>query len=183
MPQDSPKIKRKKKSEKKIKKERKKIIAKREVKPKKKAERSVLEIEKEGIEKYGTERYWEAVGRRKTAIARARIFTKGRKEFLINTKPYQKYFSTLELWQIASDPLKKMKLLDRFRILIKVKGGGYHSQAEAVRHAIARVLVKFNPNFRKKLKKAGFLTRDPRMRERKKPGLKRARRAPQWKKR
>jgi len=66
---------------------------------------------------------------------------------------------------------------------VKVKGGGFHAQAEAVRHGIARALVIFNPDFRKRLKRAGFLTRDPRMRERKKFGLKRARRAPQWAKR
>ena len=76
-----------------------------------------------------------------------------------------------------------MNILDRFQILVKVKGGGYRAQSEAVRHAIARALVKFNSNFQKRLRKAGYLTRDSRMRERKKPGLKRARRAPQWQKR
>jgi len=76
-----------------------------------------------------------------------------------------------------------MKVVDRFRVLVKVKGGGINAQAEAVRHGIARALLKFNPDFRKKLKRAGFLTRDPRKRERKKFGLKRARRAPQWRKR
>ena len=80
-------------------------------------------------------------------------------------------------------PLKLMNVLDKFRIMIKVKGGGIHSQAEAVRHGIARALVIFNAEFRKRLKKAGYLTRDSRMRERKKFGLKRARRAPQWRKR
>lgn len=128
-------------------------------------------------------RYFEAVGRRKTAVARVRIFTKGEREFLVNDKPYQVYFPTLALQQAALAPLEKMKCLDKFRISAKVKGGGSNAQAEAVRHGIARVLVLFNPDFRKRLKKVGFLTRDPRMRERKKFGLKRARRAPQWKKR
>ena len=76
-----------------------------------------------------------------------------------------------------------MKLENKFRISTKVKGGGFHSQAEAVRHGLARALVGFNPDFRKRLKKAGFLKRDPRMKERKKFGLKGARRAPQWQKR
>lgn len=129
------------------------------------------------------ERYFEAIGRRKTSIARVRLFTRGEKLFLVNEKPYDVYFPILELQQIAQAALEKMKCLDRFRILVKVRGGGFHSQAEAVRHGTARVLVLFNPDFRKRLKRAGFLTRDPRMRERKKFGLKRARRAPQWQKR
>ncbi len=128
-------------------------------------------------------RYFEAVGRRKTAVARVRLFTKGEKEILVNDKPYQVYFPTLELQQITRAPLEKMKCADKFRILAKVKGGGLYAQAEALRHGIARALILFNPDFRKRLKKAGFLTRDPRMRERKKFGLKRARRAPQWQKR
>lgn len=130
-----------------------------------------------------TERYIEAVGRRKTAVARVRLWTKGQKEFLINDKNYQDYFVNFELQEIILAPLEMMKSRDKFRISVKVKGGGIHSQAEAVRHSLSRALVKFNPDFRKRLKKAGFLTRDPRMRERKKFGLKRARRGPQWSKR
>jgi small subunit ribosomal protein S9 len=80
-------------------------------------------------------------------------------------------------------PLEIVKLQNKFKILVEVKGGGKNSQAEAIRHGIARALVKFNSDFKRKLKKAGFLKRDPRMKERKKPGLKRARRAPQWQKR
>jgi len=129
------------------------------------------------------ERYWEAVGRRKTSVARVRLFTRGEKVILVNEKPYNIYFPIFELQQIIQSPLQKMNCLEKFRVLIKVKGGGIRSQAEAIRHGIARALVLFNPDFRKKLKKAGFLTRDPRMRERKKFGLKRARRAPQWQKR
>ncbi len=128
-------------------------------------------------------KYYEAIGRRKTATARIRLFTRGTKEFLINDKPYEIYFPVLELKQTAAASLETMKCLDKFRISVKVRGGGCHSQAEAVRHATARALVKFNPDFRKRLRKAGFLTRDQRMRERKKFGLKRARRAPQWSKR
>ncbi len=129
------------------------------------------------------EKYLEAIGRRKTAIARIRIFTQGEKVFLVNEKPYNLYFPTLELQQITTASLEKMKCFDKFRILIRVKGGGIHSQAEAIRQGIARALILFNPDFRKRLKKAGYLKRDPRKKERKKFGLKRARRAPQWQKR
>ena len=176
MPGVSSKVKKKKETKKVLKKKRVKKAKEEKPEVEKKAEKPVLEQENE-------EKYWEAVGRRKTSVARARLFARGKKEFLVNTKSYQEYFPTLDLEQTAVASLNKMKILDRFRILVKVKGGGYHSQAEAVRHSIARALVKFNPNFRKRLKKAGYLTRDPRMRERKKFGLKRARRAPQWSKR
>jgi small subunit ribosomal protein S9 len=130
-----------------------------------------------------SDRYFEAIGRRKTAVARVRLFTKGDKEFIVNNKPYQQYFQTTEDQEASVASMKKMKCLDKFRITVKVKGGGHRAQAEAIRHGTARVLVDFNQNFRKRLRKAGFLTRDPRMRERKKFGLKRARRAPQWAKR
>lgn len=130
-----------------------------------------------------SKRYYQAIGRRKRAVARIRLFVRGEKAFLVNDKPYNIYFSDLRLQQIAISSLNKMNSLDRFRILIKVKGGGIHSQAEATRHAISRALILLNPNFKKRLRKAGYLTRDPRERERKKFGLKRARRAPQWRKR
>lgn len=128
-------------------------------------------------------KYFEAVGRRKTAVARVRLFTQGERQILVNEKPYQDFFPTLELQQIALAALDRMKAFDKFKVSARVKGGGIHAQAEAVRHGIARALVKFNPDFRKRLRRVGFLTRDPRMRERKKFGLKRARRAPQWSKR
>jgi len=130
-----------------------------------------------------TDRYFEAIGRRKTAVARVRLFTKGDKEFLVNGKSYEQYFQTAEDRETSVASMKKMKCLDKFRITVIVKGGGHSAQAEAVRHGTARVLVDFNQNFRKRLRKAGFLTRDPRMRERKKFGLKRARKSPQWSKR
>ena len=127
--------------------------------------------------------YIGAIGRRKTSVARVRIWTKGEKEFFVNNKELKDYFPDFETQKIAGESLDKMKSEDKFKIQVLVKGGGFHSQAEAVRHGIARALVKFNSDFRKRLKKAGHLTRDPRMRERKKFGLKRARRAPQWRKR
>lgn len=128
------------------------------------------------------DRYFEAVGRRKTAIARVRLYTKPG-DFTVNGKLYSLYFPTSALQKIAEDSLLKMKLFGRFRVSVKTSGGGIHAQAEAIRHGLARCLTKFNPDFRKRLKRAGFLKRDPRMKERKKPGLKRARRAPQWQKR
>lgn len=128
------------------------------------------------------ERYFEAVGRRKTAIARVRLFTKAG-DFTVNEKHYGTYFPTPELQKIAEEALQKMKLFGRFKVSVKLNGGGVHSQAEALRHGLARCLVKFNPDFRKRLKRAGYLTRDPRMKERKKFGLKKARKAPQWAKR
>lgn len=129
------------------------------------------------------DRYFEAIGRRKTAVARVRLYTKGDKEFIVNDQPYLKYFQTIEDQEASVASMKKMKCLDKFRITIVVKGGGHRAQSEAIRHGTARVLVDFNNNFRKRLRKAGFLTRDPRMRERKKFGLKRARKSPQWAKR
>lgn len=128
------------------------------------------------------DRYFEATGRRKTATARVRLYTRSG-EFTVNQKLHTVYFPTPELQSITEDALSKMKLMGRFRVSAKIKGGGIHAQAEALRHALARALVKFNPDFRKRLKRAGFLTRDPRAKERKKPGLKRARKAPQWAKR
>jgi len=128
-------------------------------------------------------RYFEAIGRRKTAVARIRLQVQGQKEFLVNDKPLEKYFPVLELQQIVKESFRQTDCLDKFRVVAKVKGGGLHAQAEAVRHGISRALIKFSPDFRERLKKTGLLTRDSRMRERKKPGLKRARRAPQWKKR
>jgi len=160
----------------------KKIIQEK-VKTKKETAKKPPKIEIEKKPKPKKEKYFEALGRRKTSIARVRLFTQGEKAFLVNEKPYDVYFPTLELQQIVLSAFQRMKYLDRFRILVMVKGGGYHSQAEAIRQAASRALILFNPDFRKRLKKVGFLTRDPRMRERKKFGLKRARRAPQWSKR
>lgn len=128
-------------------------------------------------------RYFEAVGRRKTAVARIKLWDQGFGEFLVNDKPLEKYFPVSELQRTAKESLVKIGCLGKFKISARVRGGGLHAQAEAVRHGISRVLVKFDSNYRKVLKKSGFLTRDSRMRERKKFGLKRARRAPQWQKR
>jgi len=127
--------------------------------------------------------YFESIGKRKTAAARVRLHVGGDKTITINDKDYKEYFPTVELQGIVESVLEKMEVTDRFTITVVMKGGGIHAQSEALRHGISRALVEINPEFRKKLRRLGYLTRDPRMRERKKPGLKRARKAPQWAKR
>ncbi|MEK7567043.1 MAG: 30S ribosomal protein S9 [Patescibacteria group bacterium] len=126
--------------------------------------------------------YTEAVGRRKTSTARARIFA-GKGEIKINDQDLHSYFPTEDMWRIVEDPFKKTKLEGSLSASVKVSGGGIHSQAEAVRHALSRALVRQDAELRIKLKRAGFLKRDPRMKERRKFGLKKARKAPQWAKR
>jgi len=140
-----------------------------------------------GNEKKG-KRYFEAVGRRKSAVARIRLLTikpfeEDEGKITVNGKFYKEYFSTLALQQIAESALRRLKSLNRFEVIAKINGGGIKAQAEALRHGLARTLVLFNADFRKKLKKAGYIKRDPRVKERKKYGLKKARRAPQWQKR
>ncbi len=127
-------------------------------------------------------RYFEGVGRRKTAVARVRI-TKGTGNFLINSEVSGEYFNTGFSSAVASSPLDKLALSEKFDVSAKVSGGGMNAQAEAVRLGLARALVMFDSGLKNKLRAFGFLTRDPRMVERKKYGLKKARRAPQWQKR
>lgn len=128
-------------------------------------------------------KYFESLGRRKTSVARVRLFTKGEVGITVNDKKIEDYFPSMELRHIVKEPLAKADSLAKFRITVKISGGGVHSQAEALRHGIARALIKFNPELRKRLKKAGFLTRDSRAKERRKFGLKKARKAAQWRKR
>lgn len=137
------------------------------------------------------ERYFEAIGRRKEASARVRLFTKkatdvipeGKGLIEINSKNYTDYFKDPQLQITIEESLKRLKSLSRFKATIFVKGGGLSGQAEAIKHGLARALVLFDQNYRKKLRKAGFLTRDPREKERRKYGLKKARKATQWSKR
>ncbi len=129
-----------------------------------------------------TENYFEAVGKRKRAIARVRI-TPGGKKFIVNEKEMKDYFVRPELQEKAVLPLTKTEHLSDFGISVILKGGGIVGQSEAVSHGISRALVLFDPELRKELRKEGCLTRDPRKRERKKFGLRRARRARQWRKR
>ena len=129
-------------------------------------------------------KYFEAVGRRKSSVARVRIFPDdSTKQFLINGKTPQDYFGVHALIITANAPLRKLKKTDTFSVSIKTNGGGTTGQAEAIRLGISRALVKYDQEVRLRLKKAGFLKRDPRAKERKKYGLRGARRAPQWSKR
>ncbi|NOX60373.1 MAG: 30S ribosomal protein S9 [Chloroflexi bacterium] len=128
--------------------------------------------------------YYEAVGRRKTASARVRLYPAGEEtEFVVNGRPMTEYFPRLGDQIHLLEPLKALDMMERFNISVLVKGGGISGQAGAVRLGIARALVKYDESLRPALKKQGFLTRDARAKERKKPGLKRARKAPQYTKR
>ncbi len=127
--------------------------------------------------------YLYGVGGRKTAVSQVRLYKNGTGQILVNGKPLDIYFPYNEYQTIVRSPLERVGQMDKLDVSARVKGGGVHAQAEAVRHGLSLALTKLNQNFRKNLKKVSFLTRDARMKERKKPGLKRARRAPQFSKR
>jgi small subunit ribosomal protein S9 len=131
--------------------------------------------------KESKKKYFYGVGGRKTAKARVRLY-KGAGNITINKKKLEEYFSS-PLAKLTREPLVLTHTADKFDIKIKVSGGGSRGQAEAVRHGISRSLVIFDKGLKLTLKKAGYLTRDPREKERKKYGLKRARKAPQYRKR
>lgn len=126
-------------------------------------------------------RYIEAVGRRKTAVARIRLI-KGKGDITIENKSLAAYFPMKKLQETVTAPLERLNL-GQYDASVTVQGGGIHAQAEAIRLGIARALVKGDDSLKKQLRTLGFLTRDPRAVERKKYGLKKARRAPQWSKR
>ena len=125
---------------------------------------------------------YQAVGRRKKAIARVRLIP-GEGKIVINGREIDNYFGLETLKMTVRQPLALTSLEGRYDVLVNVYGGGLSGQAGAIRHGISRALVKADPELRPAIKKAGFLTRDPRMKERKKYGLKDARRAPQFSKR
>ncbi len=140
----------------------------------------------------GREKYYEAVGRRKEATARVRVFTRKSSDvqvseekaiITVNGMPYFTYFKSSNLQDIVEAPLKKLKSLNRFKATVTVSGGGSAGQSDAIKFGLSRALLLFDVNFGKKLRKAGFLTRDARVKERRKYGLKKARKAPQWAKR
>ena len=129
-------------------------------------------------------KYIEAVGRRKTSIARVRVTESSKNSFVINGgKSIEDYFKTEAQRIIVSEAVTLAKLPKHLAVTVQVTGGGVNSQAEAIRHALARIFIVINPELRKSLKKEGFLKRDPRAKERRKFGLKKARKAPQWSKR
>ena len=127
--------------------------------------------------------YVEGIGRRKTATARVRLYSGGTGQIVINGKPLVEYFGRELDRQKVAEALQVTRTLDTHDVTILVKGGGITGQAEAIRMGAARALAKWNGDFSSPLRRAGYLTRDARAKERKKPGLKRARKAPQYTKR
>ena len=128
-----------------------------------------------------TEKYY-GTGRRKSSVARVYVMP-GNGNITINKRDIDEYFGLETLKVIVRQPLVATETVDKYDVLVNVKGGGYTGQAGAIRHGVSRALLQADADFRPTLKKAGFLTRDPRMKERKKYGLKAARRAPQFSKR
>jgi len=126
--------------------------------------------------------YYYGTGRRKTAAARVRLYP-GETGFVVNGKPATEYFSRVTDMRDASEPLVATETMDKYRVSVVVAGGGVTGQAGAIRHGVARALLVADPELRDALRRGGYLTRDPRAKERKKPGLKRARKAPQYTKR
>ena len=131
---------------------------------------------------YETKPYFYGTGRRKNSVARVRVYN-GTGKITINDRDIDDYFGLETLKLIVRQPLTLLGLEGKFDIVVRVSGGGVSGQAGAIRHGLARALLVYDENLRPELKKAGFLTRDPRMKERKKYGLKAARRAPQFSKR
>ena len=127
--------------------------------------------------------YQYGTGRRKSSIARVRVYENGTGSIIINGRDIDEYFGLDTLKMVVRQPLAATELTGKVDIVCTVEGGGVSGQAGAIRHGLSRALLGINPEFRTALKAAGFLTRDPRMKERKKYGLKAARRAPQFSKR
>jgi small subunit ribosomal protein S9 len=136
--------------------------------------------EKNLMERKG--RYFYANGKRKTSVARVRLYENGKGEIIVNNHTVDDYFFGILVGKVRA-PLKLANAQKLFDIIVKVTGGGVNSQADAIRHGIAKALLEYDPELRQAMKKAGLLTRDSRIKERKKYGLHRARRAPQWAKR
>ena len=128
-------------------------------------------------------KYFYGTGRRKSSVARVRVYENGTGSVIVNGRDIDDYFGLETLKLVVRQPLVTTELVDKVDVVVSVCGGGVSGQAGAIRHGIARALLTVNPEYRASLKAAGFLTRDPRMKERKKYGLKAARRAPQFSKR
>jgi small subunit ribosomal protein S9 len=129
------------------------------------------------------QQYYHGTGKRKTAIAQVRLYPDAGGPIIINGKPMDEYFGW-STWQgVVNDAFRVSNTTNRFRVVVKVLGGGVNAQAEAVRHGIARALVSYDATLKPPLRRAGYITRDARIKESKKYGLKRARRAPQYTKR
>ncbi len=129
------------------------------------------------------QKYIPATGRRKSATARVRLIPDKKMTYIINGKSLEEYFPIEEFQKVVQAPFKVVDTKDDFTVSVIVKGGGVSAQADAIRHGISRALVLYKNDLRASLKQAGYLKRDPRKKERKKPGLKKARKSPQWSKR
>ena len=128
-------------------------------------------------------KYFYGTGRRKSSVARVRVYENGTGSIIINGREIDDYFGLDTLKLVVNQPLVATDVVGKVDIVVTVAGGGVSGQAGAIRHGLSRALVLLNPEYRASLKAAGFMTRDPRMKERKKYGLKAARRAPQFSKR
>lgn len=128
-------------------------------------------------------KYIAAIGRRKSATAQVRITPDTKMTYVLNDKKLEEYFTVEELRKVVQAPFMGTERKDDFHVSVIVKGGGISAQAEAVRHGISRALIRYDENLRGALKQSGFLKRDPRSVERKKPGLRKARKRPAWSKR
>ena len=128
-------------------------------------------------------KYFYGTGRRKSSVARVRVYENGTGSVIINGRDINDYFGLETLKLVVNQPLVAADLVGKVDLVVTVTGGGVSGQAGAIRHGLSRALVTLNPEYRATLKAAGFMTRDPRLKERKKYGLKAARRAPQFSKR
>jgi small subunit ribosomal protein S9 len=135
------------------------------------------------VQAEATQQYYYGTGKRKTAIARVRLYADDGGPIIVNGKPMDEYFGWSTWQRVVTDAFQVTGTLNRFRVVAKVIGGGVNAQAEAIRHGITRALIVFDPDMKPALRRAGFVTRDARIKESKKYGLKRARRAPQYTKR
>ena len=135
------------------------------------------------VDSAADQRYYYGTGKRKTSIAKVRLYLDDGGPILINNKPMDEFFNWAPWQKVIVEPLRVSDNLNRFRVVARVAGGGVHSQAQAIRHGIARALLVYDENLKPGLRSHGFITRDARIKESKKYGLKRARRAPQYTKR
>jgi len=148
------------------------------------APKAKIAKEEKSVSEFSGE-YFYAIGKRKTAVAQIRIYPskKEEKKVIVNGKDLKEYLPLKRLQDVVVSPFATCGQADKFDVSVKVDGGGINAQADAMRLGVSRALIVFNPDFRKSLKVVGFLTRDARKVERKKPGKKKARKSPQWAKR
>lgn len=151
--------------------------------PESKAKSAKKDIKDSSVPTGRVGKYHYAVGKRKTSVATVRLYEKGKGNFHVNGKTLEDFANSKDLVEVANASLRLVKMLKDYDITIQVKGGGFRGQIDAIKHGISRALIVANPELRTSIKKAGYLTRDSRIKERKKFGLKKARKSPQWSKR